>query len=82
MSDNPKPKTYLRIAQVRRRYGDCSPMWVVRAMAQRGFPQPTTFGGRDRLWLESELDDWDKVHGALKPKPLPVPPPPPRKAVA
>lgn len=73
----PKPKRYLRIADVRRRYA-CSDMWVARAMRDRGFPRPVSLSARDRFWIESECDAWDEAMIAQGPMPTPVPP---RKAV-
>lgn len=75
-----KPKTYLRAAQVRARYGDCSDMWITRKTREAGFPLPIFLGSRDRFWRAEDLDAWDTqtiAKGALK-TPLP---PTGRKAV-
>ena len=53
-------KKFLRIARLRERY-DCSDEWIRRAMRDRAFPQPVTFGGRDRFWRVEELDAWDAL---------------------
>ncbi len=54
----PKGK-YLRVADVRHRYGGASNMWIVRKMRDFDFPQPIYLGGRDRFWIADQLDDWD-----------------------
>jgi predicted DNA-binding transcriptional regulator AlpA len=57
---SPKGK-YLRVADVRRRYGGASDMWLVRKMREFGFPRPIYFGGRDRFWITEQLDEWDRA---------------------
>lgn len=60
MSDElPKLKTYLRVKQVRARYGDASDEWVRRKTNEAGFPKPYYLHGADRFWLLEELDAWD-----------------------
>ncbi len=55
-----KPK-YLRVADVRRRYGNCSDMWIQRKSTEFGFPAAVYFGGRDRFWRDEDLDAWDRI---------------------
>jgi predicted DNA-binding transcriptional regulator AlpA len=56
-------RQYLDARQVRRRYGNRSEQWLRDVMAKdASFPRPRFFGGRIRLWLESELDAWDDAH--------------------
>jgi predicted DNA-binding transcriptional regulator AlpA len=50
--------TYLKTAQVRQRYGDCSHMWIVRRQADAAFPPPVYFGRR-RFWRVADLETWD-----------------------
>lgn len=60
MTYSPKP-IYLRIADVRRRYGGASDMWITRKTRDFGFPAPVFLGGRDRFWRLEELDAWDRA---------------------
>lgn len=74
--DDPKPATvYLRVSQVRQRYGGCSDMWITRKMREAGFPKPVTLGGRDRFWRHEDLEAWDRQMIERGPAPSPVPPP-------
>jgi predicted DNA-binding transcriptional regulator AlpA len=70
-----KPKKYLRVAQVRSRYGDCSNMWLARKMRDEGFPSPVFLGGRDRFWRVEELDTWDALMIQRGRQSTPLPPP-------
>jgi predicted DNA-binding transcriptional regulator AlpA len=55
-----KPSTkYLRIAEVRLRYGGVSENWIARKTDAAGFPAPVYFHGRDRFWPVESLDAWD-----------------------
>jgi predicted DNA-binding transcriptional regulator AlpA len=58
-SQPPKLKTYLRVKQVRARYGDASDEWIRRKTKEAGFPKPYYLHGADRFWLLEELDAWD-----------------------
>lgn len=58
--DTPKGK-YSRIADVRRRYGGASDMWITRKTRDFGFPAPVYLGGRDRFWITEQLDSWDSA---------------------
>jgi predicted DNA-binding transcriptional regulator AlpA len=49
---------YLKAAQVRQRYGDCSGMWIRRRIADAGFPEPIFLGGL-RFWKLSDLELWE-----------------------
>lgn len=53
---------YLSAAQVKRRYGDVSDMWVRRHMRDHGFPKPVQFGGPTsaRHWLLTDLEQWER----------------------
>jgi predicted DNA-binding transcriptional regulator AlpA len=64
--ESPKPK-YVRVAELRARYGGVSDMWFVRKMRDEGFPQPVYFGGRDRFWNVEALDEWDRAKIAAGP---------------
>jgi predicted DNA-binding transcriptional regulator AlpA len=57
---------YLTIGQVKRRYGDVSDMWVLRHMADHGFPKPVQFGGPTsaRHWLLTDIENWERAHAA------------------
>jgi hypothetical protein len=70
----PKLKRYLRVAQVRARYGDASDEWIRRKTREAGFPAPYYLDGADRFWAVEELDAWDTA--TLKREPQR-----PRKAV-
>jgi predicted DNA-binding transcriptional regulator AlpA len=53
-------ETYLGAKQVRRRYGGCSEMWIVRRLKdQSGFPRPVEIATR-RYWKLSELVAWER----------------------
>jgi predicted DNA-binding transcriptional regulator AlpA len=64
----PSSKRYLRKVQIQKRYGDVSPTWIKRRIANDGFPEPEMHVGISPLWLLSDLDAWDAVQAA-KPKP-------------
>ena len=59
MSNTINPE-YWNALQVRGRYAGRSHMWLVRAMRDKGFPQPVRFGGRLRLWSVLEVIDWER----------------------
>ena len=59
MPQAPKPK-YVRVADVRRRYGGASDMWITRKTRDFGFPAAVHLGGRDRFWRLDELEAWDR----------------------
>ena len=50
---------YLKAAQVRQRYGNCSVMWITRRHKDEGFPEPDYFGGL-RFWKLSDLERWER----------------------
>jgi predicted DNA-binding transcriptional regulator AlpA len=50
---------YLNAAQVRRRFGGASHMWIVRRMQDSNFPAPIRFGSPRRFWRMSELMRWE-----------------------
>jgi hypothetical protein len=55
---------YLGSRQVRKRYGNCSDMWLYRrARDGSGFPTPIEVSGR-RLWKLSELVRWERHRAA------------------
>jgi predicted DNA-binding transcriptional regulator AlpA len=55
---------YLRTADVQRRYGGVSRMWLWRNLnnSKSGFPKPRYFG-RQRFWLVSDLVEWETNYG-------------------
>lgn len=61
LSDPPLPplKRYLRVAQVRERYGNASDEWIRRKTREVGFPKPFYLDGADRYWSLEDLDAWD-----------------------
>lgn len=59
MSKAPTESQFLTASQVRARYGDASRMWLFRRIARDGFPQPITFGGRNRFFKLSEIEVWE-----------------------
>jgi predicted DNA-binding transcriptional regulator AlpA len=74
-----KPTTYLRVAQVRQRYGGASDMWITRRLRDDAFPAPYYLGGTERFWDKAELDTWDRERLTREPaKRNPAPPPPSR----
>jgi predicted DNA-binding transcriptional regulator AlpA len=46
---------YLTVGQLRERFG-VSCMWIVRRMADAGFPKPVRLGGRLRFWRVEEIE--------------------------
>jgi predicted DNA-binding transcriptional regulator AlpA len=54
-------RTYLKTAQVRRRYGDISDMTIWRWLKDEelGFPRPLRIK-RERFWKLSELTGWEQ----------------------
>lgn len=61
MHANGSPRRYLTRAQVRRRYGDVSDMWIHRRLAgDPRFPRPLVIAGRQFFDL-AELDAYDEA---------------------
>ena len=60
MSATPKP-VYVRVAEVRARYGGVSDMWIARKQRDFEFPAAVYLGGRDRFWRLDELAAWDRA---------------------
>jgi predicted DNA-binding transcriptional regulator AlpA len=56
-------KRYLTAAQVKRRYGDVSDMWLWRRFKNDPhFPKPLRHtNGGPRIWDEAELDAYDET---------------------
>lgn len=73
--DDSKSTLYLRVSQVRQRYGGCSDMWITRKTREAGFPAPVHLGGRDRFWRLEDLEAWDRAMIERGAEPAPVPPP-------
>ena len=70
MSDktqSPKGK-YSRAAAVRARYGGVSDMWITRKIRDSGFPKPVYLDGRDRFWINEQLDAWEAQAEQSAPK--------------
>ncbi len=59
MSVSTDSESYLTASQVRARFGGASRMWIHRRLANDGFPQPVTFGGRFRYFKLSEIQIWE-----------------------
>ncbi len=66
---SPEDNIYLKAAQVRQRFGNCSDMWITRRIADAGFPAPVYFGGL-RFWKLSDVERWERERKAA-PKPRP-----------
>jgi predicted DNA-binding transcriptional regulator AlpA len=58
---SPEPsEIWLLAADVRKRYGDASVMWLDRRLKDdSGFPKPV-YLGRQRYWRLSELEAWER----------------------
>jgi predicted DNA-binding transcriptional regulator AlpA len=58
---------YLKSDAVRRRFGHCSHMWIVRRMSDpvNPFPKPTTFGGKQRFWKLVDIVAWEKARSTM-----------------
>lgn len=69
-NDSSVDDIYLKAAQVRHRYGECSDMWVRRRIRDAGFPEPTFLGGL-RFWKLRDLERWDRER-VIAPKPRPA----------
>ncbi len=78
--ESPKRK-YSRTSAVKLRFGGVSDMWLTRKMRDAGFPQPVYFGGRDRFWLDDELDAWEAANASREPAAQKPTPPSRAKAV-
>ena len=54
-------KTYLTAAQLRKRYGNRSHMWIERRLlSDSTFPRPAYFG-RFRFWALDEIETWERA---------------------
>jgi predicted DNA-binding transcriptional regulator AlpA len=49
---------YLTATQLMARYAGVSHMWLLRRMANDGFPKPVYFG-RLRFWRRTEIEQWE-----------------------
>jgi len=68
--DDPAADVLLRAVQVRKRYGDCSDMWLSRRLHDdSGFPKPVYIAGL-RHWRLSDLVRWENAQAEL-PAPQP-----------
>jgi hypothetical protein len=68
--DDPAADVLLRALQVRKRYGDCSDMWLHRRLHDdSGFPKPV-YLGPVRYWRLSDLLAWEAAR-AEQPTPEP-----------
>src|SRR5262249_21781178 len=68
--DDPAADVLLRSVAVRRRYGDCSDMWLYRRLHEdSGFPKPL-YVGQVRFWRLSDLVRWENAQAEL-PAPQP-----------
>jgi hypothetical protein len=68
--DDPAADVLLRALQVRKRYGDCSDMWLHRRLHDdSGFPKPV-YVGPVRYWRLSDLLAWERAQ-AERPTPKP-----------
>jgi predicted DNA-binding transcriptional regulator AlpA len=55
---------YLTTAQVQKRFGNRSRMWIFRKQRDAGFPAPVRFGEGSRpLYRLSELIEWEQRTG-------------------
>jgi hypothetical protein len=61
MPSRPVTKQFITTAQLRKRWGDCSHMFVERRlMSDPTFPKPVKLGGRLRLWDLDEVDSYER----------------------
>ena len=51
---------FLTAAQLMARYGGVSHMWLVRRMANDGFPKAVRFG-RLRFWRRTAVEQWERA---------------------
>jgi predicted DNA-binding transcriptional regulator AlpA len=56
---------YLNSAQVRRRYGGVSAMWLYRRGADPEFPQPMRIGRR-KFWRRADLVAYEQKLASMK----------------
>jgi len=60
-SDSRRPP-FITSTQVRKaRYGGRSKNWLVRRIADHGFPPAINFGGKDNFHSVPAMDDWDRA---------------------
>jgi hypothetical protein len=50
---------YLKAAQVRQRYGNCSHTWIARRQKDACLPAPAYLGGL-RFWKLRDLERWER----------------------
>ena len=74
MSEHDENEVFLRSPDVRRRYGNCSAMWLHRRVKDpaSGFPQPITIG-RFKYWRLSDLVAFERAAAARPPVKLYAP---------
>jgi predicted DNA-binding transcriptional regulator AlpA len=54
---------YLTAAQIMERFGGVSHMWIIRRMADAGFPQPVRFTSSKtsrRFWRVADVEQWER----------------------
>jgi predicted DNA-binding transcriptional regulator AlpA len=57
-------ETLLRMGDLRKRYGNCSAMWVERRLAtDPNFPRPIHIARR-RFWRRADLVAWERSKAA------------------
>jgi hypothetical protein len=65
---DPTEERFLTSAQVRRRYGDVSHVWIFRRERDgSGFPIPLVIGNR-KLWRLSDLEEWEATLSKKHPR--------------
>lgn len=57
----PDDAIYVSVAQLRRRYGGISRMWLFRRLRDDPtFPKPTNLGQGTRYWRIADLEVWER----------------------
>ena len=52
---------YLTSRHLRKRFGDCSQMWIWRRQqTDPTFPKPDLVIGNRRLWAEEKIEAWEE----------------------
>ena len=61
MSKKKSKKEFIRTAQLRKRWGGCSHMFVERRLkSDPTFPKPVKLGGKLRLWDLDEVEAYER----------------------
>ncbi len=62
---DPEQATFVKMADLRVRYGGVSHMWVERRLkSDATFPRPALLVGKRRFWRLNDLEAWERSAAA------------------